>query len=231
MRRYRFARSVFRRRDASATFPPPRTARARSASARARPACRSASCRASSDRQRIESPHAAVERKHGAHVPARPRRRRRAGSPAAPRCSPARARCPATDSARAAPARPRVHFGARRPVRARCRAEKCATSAGRSSGRSRSGGTSIGITFSRKSRSSRNDPSATARVRSRLVALTIRTSTLIGLPPPTRSISFASIARSSFACASGAQVARPRRGTACRCARARTARSGGPSRR
>ena len=36
-----------------------------------------------------------------------------------------------------------------------------------------------------------------------MVAASTRTSTRIGLPPPTRSISFASIARSSLACASG----------------------------
>ena len=76
-----------------------------------------------------------------------------------------------------------------------------------SPGRSRSGGTWIGITFSRNSRSSRNRPSVTARARSLFVAATMRTSTRIGLPPPTRSISRASIARSSFACASGAEVA------------------------
>ena len=35
-----------------------------------------------------------------------------------------------------------------------------------------------------------------------MVAATMRTSILIVCPPPTRSISFASIARSSFACAS-----------------------------
>ena len=76
-----------------------------------------------------------------------------------------------------------------------------------SSARSRSGGSCIGMTLSRKYRSSRKLPSATFFSRSLFVAATIRTFTGIGLPPPTRSISFASIARSSFACASGAQVA------------------------
>ena len=95
-----------------------------------------------------------------------------------------------------------VKVGAARPVRVRCSAVKCVTNASMSSTRSRSGGSVMGITFRRKNRSSRKLPSATAVTRSRLVAATMRTSTLIGLPPPTRSISRASMARSSFACAS-----------------------------
>ena len=60
----------------------------------------------------------------------------------------------------------------------------------------------MGITFRRKNRSSRKLPSATARPRSLFVAARMRTSILIGLPPPTRSISRASMARNSLACAS-----------------------------
>ena len=56
-----------------------------------------------------------------------------------------------------------------------------------SSGRFRSGGTTISSTRRRKYRSRRNLPSATSFSRSRLVAAITRTSTLIGLLPPTRS--------------------------------------------
>ncbi len=61
-----------------------------------------------------------------------------------------------------------------------------AVSSGTSSARSRSGGARRGTTFSRKYRSSRNSPAATAACRSRLVAAMTRTSTFSTCSPPTR---------------------------------------------
>ena len=74
------------------------------------------------------------------------------------------------------------------PNRVAARSAKWAASLAMSSRRSRSGGSTIGNTAIRYHRSSRNRPLATIDARSRCVAATIRTSTLIGFSPPTRSI-------------------------------------------
>jgi len=74
-----------------------------------------------------------------------------------------------------------------RPKRVAARWAKCTAKAAMSSCRSRSGGKWMGNTATRYQRSSRNLPSVTMAARSRCVAATIRTSTLIGLCPPTRS--------------------------------------------
>ena len=82
--------------------PPPSTARARSAYARTRRACRSANGRATRGREAAAGAGAArraLDREHGARRRRRSPCGRRAGSPAARRCSPARARCPATRAA------------------------------------------------------------------------------------------------------------------------------------
>jgi len=68
--------------------------------------------------------------------------------------------------------------------------------------RSRSGGMAISMTFSRKYRSPRNVPCATASLRSSLVAAMMRTSTGVGLVSPMRTISICCNARSSLACIS-----------------------------
>jgi len=61
----------------------------------------------------------------------------------------------------------------------------------------------MGNTAMRYHRSSRNCPSATMAARSRCVAATIRTSTLIGWLPPTRSSQPSCAMRSSRTCAAG----------------------------
>ena len=79
-------------------------------------------------------------------------------------------------------------------------ATKCSTSAGTSSARSRSAGTWIGSTLSRKNRSCRNSPIDTARGRSRLLVATTRTSTPMVMLEPTRSNARSCSTRSSLAC-------------------------------
>ena len=76
-----------------------------------------------------------------------------------------------------------------------------------SSRRSRSGGTRIGITLSRKYRSSRNVPFSISCSRSLLVAAITRTSTLIVRADPSRSTSPSCSTRSTLACVFGAHVA------------------------
>ncbi len=72
-----------------------------------------------------------------------------------------------------------------------------------SSRRSRSGGTTIGMTLSRKYRSSRNSPRWIACSRSLLVAAITRTSTLIVRAEPRRSTSCSCSTRSTLACVFG----------------------------
>ena len=76
-----------------------------------------------------------------------------------------------------------------------------------SSGRSRSGGTWIGITASRKYRSSRKCPFSISSSRFLLVAAITRTSTLIVRAEPSRSTSPSCSTRSTLACVFGAHVA------------------------
>ena len=64
---------------------------------------------------------------------------------------------------------------------------KCAASAGMSRRRSRSGGSRMGNTLMRYQRSSRKVPGGTISSRKRWVAATMRTLTLMGCCPPTRS--------------------------------------------
>ena len=65
--------------------------------------------------------------------------------------------------------------------------------------RARNGGTSIGTTLRRYSKSSRNLPAAISARTSLLVAATTRTSTARVFPEPTREIMPSSSARSTFA--------------------------------
>ena len=80
---------------------------------------------------------------------------------------------------------------------------KCCTSSGMSSRRSRSGGTTIGMTLRRKNRSSRNSPRWIASSRFLLVAAITRTSTLIVRAEPSRSTSCSCSTRSTLACVFG----------------------------
>ena len=73
--------------------------------------------------------------------------------------------------------------------------------------RRRSGGISTGKTESRKKRSSRNSFRATASFRSRFVAATTRTSTVIVWTPPTRSNCLSCTRRRILACRAQGQVA------------------------
>ena len=75
-------------------------------------------------------------------------------------------------------------------------------SSGTSDSRSRSGGSSIGNTFSRYSRSSRSRPSATACSGARLVAAITRTSVSSVVVEPTRMKRPVSSTRSSLTCSS-----------------------------
>jgi hypothetical protein len=61
---------------------------------------------------------------------------------------------------------------------------KCSVSSGMSERRWRSGGSSMGMTFSRQNRSARNRPAATSFSSLRLVAARMRTSTLTALASP-----------------------------------------------
>ncbi len=83
------------------------------------------------------------------------------------------------------------------------RATKWAVSAGTSSACSRSGGTTIRTTLSRKKRSERNLPSATLVSRSTFVAAITRTSARSSCTPPTRRNTLFSRRRRSFACPPG----------------------------
>ncbi len=76
---------------------------------------------------------------------------------------------------------------------------KCSTSTGTSSGRSRSGGTRIGITERRKYRSSRNSPFSISSSSRWLVAAITRTSTWIVFCEPMRSTSPSWSTRSTLA--------------------------------
>ena len=78
--------------------------------------------------------------------------------------------------------------------------KKCATSSGMSATRSRNAGMRSRTTLRRKYRSSRNDPARTACVKSRLVAVTRRTSTGSSRSAPTGRMRRLSSTRSSFAC-------------------------------
>ena len=111
------------------------------------------------------------------------RRRHHDHQPLDRRCA-ARGRCPASDSR--CSTRHRLRRRTLRPpaVLAReLRHEVLGEQRDVVAARSRSGGTKIGTTFSRKYRSSRNRPARTSAGRSLLVAATTRTSTLIrGVP-------------------------------------------------
>ena len=169
MRRYRLARSVCSSRAASATLPCAWVSAARDEAALVvvqRVGQRPAQRRGRGRRRRAAAQHLAHRRR-------RPPSGRSGWSAARPGW-PARARCPARRSRPAPRAPARVNAGA---CRGRTRSARWATSAGRSSSRSRSGGRRIGKTLSRKNRSSRKSPSATASSSRRLVAATMRTST------------------------------------------------------
>ena len=89
---------------------------------------------------------------------------------------------------------------------------KNATSSGMSPARFLNGGTSIGNTFKRYSRSGRNVPSFAARARSRLVAAMTRTFTRTVRLLPTGSNSCSCSTRSSLTCASiGSSPTSPRK--------------------
>ena len=124
-------------------------------------------------------------------------RSRERGSPRARRRSAARGCCPghgyAQSAAMADSSIPRIALPT---LRAYWLAQYSARS-GMSSARSRSGGTRIGNTLSRKKRSERNFPSRTASSRSRLVAATTRASVRSVSLPPTRSNSRSWSTRSS----------------------------------
>ncbi len=88
------------------------------------------------------------------------------------------------------------------PISAAVRMAKREASEGMSSGRARSGGIWMGMVLRRKYRSCRKLPAAASAARSRLVVATTRTSTRMGVVPPTRSNSCSCSTRSSLACRS-----------------------------
>src|SRR6266516_2961451 len=227
IRRYRLARSVARRRAASATLP-----------------WAAESARAMSVRSYWSSASASATSRHSAASPPAPGVAGRA-----PSCGSTRTTCSAVivSSVDRITSRSTMLANSRtlpgqawaasswiapastctgRPRRAACRAVKCLTSGGTSSGRSRNGGMCTGSTLRRKNRSSRKWFCCTARCNSLLVAAITRTSTWIGRSPPTRSITPLSSTRNSFACASA-----PRSPTSSRNSVPVSANSNRPSRR